>query len=476
MSSDEIEEIAERQQAELDFIDAAYSSDEAWIQKSKYNNDTTIHVVYRRLNLPLETDDDNNCKSLDSLEIDLIVSMPPRYPIDESSPLIIDTSIANHRKRHGSLLDSSSARKLGLDASPKLVEILRAEARDNAGQESLLTIFARAEEWIETDWKDILDETITFSSQAINGCEKKTISNMDPTNPMILARKLIYSHHIIAKSKRKAIADLSRDFQLGGYAKIGWPGIIIIEGEESNCDKFYDTIRPMKWQHLVMRGEERLLIENHDINSLNAKRCFPIKMVELAEDQMSHLADICREANIEALFKTSMRMYEKKEDSIIDKQTGTDEVDTEAQYGVMVHVDHMNDRKGYEKWIQKACKSTGCKELIVRCGKNQPCQNTRMTIVVCIFGEEESVKQVLKRWRISRVDVDSKGVPCLERMMKVIVEGNIVEKSDMNEVLDEASAKINEDGVISSNDFKELCFSVGAVTWRDALQQVLNLT
>lgn len=104
----------------------------------------------------------------------------------------------------------------------------------------------------------------------------------------------------------------------------------------------------------------------------------------------------------------------KKEDSIIDKQTGSDEVDVEAQYGVMVHVDHMNDRKGYEKWIQKACKSTGCKELIVRCGKNQSSQNTRMAIVVCIFGEEDSVKQVLKRWRISRVDVDSKGVPCLE--------------------------------------------------------------
>ncbi|GFH57426.1 hypothetical protein CTEN210_13902 [Chaetoceros tenuissimus] len=472
MSSDEIEEIAERQQAELDFIDAAYSSDEAWIQTSNYN-DTTIHVVHRRLNLPLGNYDDNNGESSDSLEIDLIASMPPRYPMDESAPLIIDASIANHRKRNGSVLDSSSARKLGLDALPKLVEILRAEATDNAGQESLLVIFARAEEWIETDWKDILEETITCSSKAIKGGEKKTASNMDPTKPMVLARKLIYSHHIIAKSKRKAIADLSRDFQLGGYAKIGWPGIIIIEGEESNCDKFYDTIRPMKWQHLVLRGEERVPIENHDINALNAKRCFPIKMVELAEDQMSHLAEICREANIEALFKTSMRMYEKKED---DKLTGTDEVDTEAQYGVMVHVDHMNDRKGYEKWIQKACKSTGCKELIVRCRKHQSSHNTRMAIVVCIFGEEDSVKQVLKRWRISRVDVDSKGVPCLERMMKVIVEGNIVEESDMHEVLDEASAKINQNGVISSNDFNEFCFSIGAATWRDAQQKFLNLT
>lgn len=61
-------------------------------------------------------------------------------------------------------------------------------------------------------------------------------------------------------------------------------------------------------------------------------------------------------------------------------------------------------------------------------------------------------------------------------MMKVIVEGNIVEESDMHEVLDEASSKINQDGVINSNDFQELCFSVGAVTWRDALQQFLNLT
>jgi predicted transglutaminase-like cysteine proteinase len=45
----------------------------------------------------------------------------------------------------------------------------------------------------------------------------------------------------------------------------------------------------------------------------NELRYFSAKMVELAEDQMSELAAICREAGLEALFKTSMKIYGRQE-------------------------------------------------------------------------------------------------------------------------------------------------------------------
>jgi hypothetical protein len=52
-------------------------------------------------------------------------------------------------------------------------------------------------------------------------------------------------------------------------------------------------------------------------------------------------------------------------------------------------------------------------------------------IVIAIVGDTNQVGQFLKRWRTSRVDVDSKGKPCLERMMTVLTEGLLIDLSDL---------------------------------------------
>ncbi|OEU12146.1 hypothetical protein FRACYDRAFT_191607 [Fragilariopsis cylindrus CCMP1102] len=126
----------------------------------------------------------------------------------------------------------------------------------------------------------------------------------------MISRKLIYSHHIIAKSKRKAISDLGNDYNIGGYYKIGWPGIIIIEGEENSCNDFIDEIRSMRWQHLVVRGEtekQHLTFEiNSDSSFFSTKK---VTMIELGEDQMSTLSKICNDVGLKDLFMTSMKIY-----------------------------------------------------------------------------------------------------------------------------------------------------------------------
>ena len=45
--------------------------------------------------------------------------------------------------------------------------------------------------------------------------------------------------------------------------------------------------------------------------------------------------------------------------------------------------------------------------------------------LVIIIGSDLSVKKFMKQWRITKVDVDKQGRPCLERMMSVIFEGTI---------------------------------------------------
>ena len=88
----------------------------------------------------------------------------------------------------------------------------------------------------------------------------------------------------------------------------------------------------------------------------------------------------------------------------------------------------MNDRKNYEKWLKKESESVGCtlfiKHLTTSRSSNSNNSNRTM-IYVGLIGRKEGVKKVLKQWRISKVDVDSKNKPCLERMMSVMKEGEI---------------------------------------------------
>lgn len=456
------EEVKERQQAELDFVTAAYSPEEAWISYQP------IIKVHRLLHLPFQEvrDEESTPSSSSSISIKLEISMPQYYPVKESLSI-------------GAFLTSSASgntfwTKIAIDAIPNLLNKLRSVAIESTGQEAIFVVLSTVEEWIDVEWKEIVSSAQSATGHGLEGNENETVHNHLPerkqSDKVVLARKLIYSHHIIAKTKRKAIADLSRDYQLGGYAKIGWPGIIIIEGEESNCDRFIGEIRSMRWQHLVVRGEEIVPID--DDQSLDDFRSFSLKIEELAEDQMSYLAESCRKVGLEALFKTSMKIYGKEEGQETDeKHRSKGNASSEEQvYGTMIHVDHMRDRKGYEKWIQKACKSTDCFELIIRCYKNDNSTSSRPRIFVAIFGPESAVKQVMKRWRTSRVDVDSKGTPCLERMMTVVLEGNVVEANDLQETLEDAKGyKLGDDRYLNLKDAQEILFSIGGSDWREAM-------
>jgi len=456
------EEVKERQQAELDFVTAAYSPEEAWISYQP------IIKVHRLLHLPFqEVRDEESTTSSSSISIKLEISMPQYYPVEESCILSI-----------GAFLPSSASgdifwTKIAIDAIPNLLNKLRSVAVESAGQEAIFVVLSTAEEWIDVEWKEIVSSAQSIGHGGLEGKENEIDHNhlreRKQSGKVVLARKLIYSHHIIAKTKRKAIADLSRDYQLGGYAKIGWPGIIIIEGEESSCDRFIDEIRSMRWQHLVVRGEEIVPID--DDQSLDGFRSFPLKLEELAEDQMSFLAESCRKVGLEALFKTSMKMYGREEGQESDgKNRNKGDASPEEQvYGTMTHVDHMNDSKGYQKWIQKACKSTDCFELIIRCYKNDN-TSSPPNIFVSIFGPKSSVKQVMKRWRTSRVDVDSKGTPCLERMMTVVLEGNVIEANDLQEILEDAKGcKVGYNGYLNLKDAQDIFFSIGGSDWREAI-------
>jgi hypothetical protein len=225
-----------------------------------------------------------------------------------------------------------------------------------------------------------------------------------------LVQRLIYSHHIIAKSKRKSLKDLSTKYNLGGYVKIGWPGIIIMEGLEADCDGFTGEIKGMKWQYLNVRGEQQADFDS--LETLQGARVFTRPFIELDQHEMSTLATLCQDRGLASLFKSCMKIYESENKQSLPTVTAEShcaESTATTLYGALILVHHMNNVGHYSKWLKKTTKSFGC-NLLIKCLKHSTHvmekQSTR-NVTVVLLGSEEGVKQVLKLWRASRVDLSS---------------------------------------------------------------------
>ncbi|KAJ1485905.1 hypothetical protein T484DRAFT_2388400 [Baffinella frigidus] len=75
-----------------------------------------------------------------------------------------------------------------------------------------------------------------------------------PASPLdnTLGRRMIYFHHIINENKRALVRDWAAQLRLGGYSKIGWPGLVVIEGSEVACQEYVRGLQRLKWQHMAV--------------------------------------------------------------------------------------------------------------------------------------------------------------------------------------------------------------------------------
>ncbi|KAL7540571.1 hypothetical protein ACHAXR_012541 [Thalassiosira sp. AJA248-18] len=423
------EEATERRLAEIEFIKSAYSPEEAYVLDDERSNNG---IIVRRLHLPIPSNInvaiDDKDEETSVVQVELSLRMPEKYPIQEDAVLVVK----------GSLFSSPSnppfIRKAALNAIPQLADACQQTASEVAeaqgGGEAVWSVLTRAEEWVESEWGTLLQE---HSCSALLNTKSTSTNEEYICCTSTLGRRIIYSHHIIANSKRRDIAELTSQSRLGGYMKIGWPGVILIEGNESDCQMFVDEIKRWRWQQLQVRGEDQLTIPEGE--SLDSYRQLPLKFVELGEDDMSLLASNCRDAGLENLFLTCMKINEFRSIGNDDQRHVED---AGSNYGVLVHVDHMNDGKRYRKWLRKTCQTQDCTLMIKQFySSGDANDHGRATIYVGIFGDKDGVRQVMKLWRTSRVDIDSKNKPCLERMMYVIEEGEIQRTPSNSSSLDD---------------------------------------
>ncbi|KAL0883902.1 hypothetical protein ABMA27_015970 [Loxostege sticticalis] len=69
-------------------------------------------------------------------------------------------------------------------------------------------------------------------------------------------RLWIYSHHIYNKKKREEIVKKARELKLSGFCLSGKPGIVCIEGLDSDCYEWWKDIKSMNWKKITIRKTE----------------------------------------------------------------------------------------------------------------------------------------------------------------------------------------------------------------------------
>ncbi|KAH7102433.1 hypothetical protein BKA62DRAFT_103421 [Auriculariales sp. MPI-PUGE-AT-0066] len=73
-------------------------------------------------------------------------------------------------------------------------------------------------------------------------------------------RALLFMHHILSSKKRATIRDEARALGLVGLVKVGYPGVLIVQGHATNVVEYVSRIKKLRWQscELKLTGSDEL--------------------------------------------------------------------------------------------------------------------------------------------------------------------------------------------------------------------------
>ncbi|GLD95151.1 hypothetical protein PINS_up003776 [Pythium insidiosum] len=155
---------------------------------------------------------------------------------------------------------------------------------------------------------EVLDEVLQEQVKE-EQCERPaTASPSCAPAPLVLGRRAIYFHHIIAPTKRRVVKEWALELGLCGFSKIGWPGVVLVEGDERLVQEYVRRLQHLRWKQMVVRGEETIELSG-DSSALEAARRLPRGFVEFPESAMSEAAALCRDVGVEELFLSVMKIY-----------------------------------------------------------------------------------------------------------------------------------------------------------------------
>lgn len=170
---------------------------------------------------------------INEIKLEICVNLPSFYPDDKPDVNIRSNQLNRHQES---------------ELNSNLINYIETIPR---GEACLLTIVS----WIQ-------DQIANIKSDV------KVAPDLMEFKDEKFARYWIFSHHIYNKKKRSAIIENAKELNLNGFCLPGKPGIICIEGDESNCKEWWRIIKALTWQKIMLKETE---LFNSDERTLRQK-------------------------------------------------------------------------------------------------------------------------------------------------------------------------------------------------------------
>jgi len=219
--------------------------------------------------------------AVDGLNEDVLVTLkmhlPSGYP--DHGILHVDAALADNQEANEHI------KRLLQVSLPSLIDSCRSEAERSAGGGALIPVLTTADYWTQVDWFDIQANHLASSNG--NAASKHIIQ---------IGSFLLQTNFI---GNIVSLQVLAAKHGLGGYARIGERGYLLVEGRENKCEIFLDCI------NLQANGEEARISSwspfvvvarsSRSCEGLRAGLVMPAKLVELGETDTETLKSACRQ-------------------------------------------------------------------------------------------------------------------------------------------------------------------------------------
>ena len=411
-------------------------------------------LVVRSLTLPANPASNEN--SLHFVTIELNLEMPPACPVRKESTLLVTGSLI-HYPANPTFCSESCAEFASAFSGrvPRSSDGICRQARCWRGSVAR-TDSPQMGGSMPTGRTYFVDMRNQFRTHQMSGRTSELLQNHTRSSDCILT-----SHKCEFEKKGARPSRIGQSIEGLCENRLAWrhrrQGVRIVSSIVRRRSHIVALAAP------VMRAKEQMEIPSN--NDLDLNRQLLREFIKLGEEYMSKMAKYCREAGLEHMFFACLKIFDKK---ISDNEAK--ETDAMANHPSAIHtrrflhcalvqVDHMNDRRRYQKLLQNMCKSAGCSFFVRHCHATTA-SAPRPTILIGLCGDIEGVKNVLKRWRTNRVDIDARNKPCLERMMTVLMEGGV------RGTIRESSTSVHGSSAdCSLDELKELIINVFGDDW-----------
>ncbi|EJD38355.1 hypothetical protein AURDEDRAFT_172596 [Auricularia subglabra TFB-10046 SS5] len=71
-------------------------------------------------------------------------------------------------------------------------------------------------------------------------------------------RALLFFHHILSSKKKAFIRDEGRALGVSGLCKVGYPGVLVVQGPDERVQEYVSRVKRLRWQSCTVNANDPL--------------------------------------------------------------------------------------------------------------------------------------------------------------------------------------------------------------------------